>query len=147
MGRHVTDVHGPVTGYEQRLANRVDRFFDRLTEAPVWRRNWFVHPDAALFQPDRPPGGDPVIGAPEALTSLVIRSERQTLRRLTPLDDWILFTIRVQQATLGQLIASPDRADRFRHLLATAPSATLAHRGLGTDQVIEIQTALRRTGT
>ena len=143
MGRHVTDVHGPVTGYDRRLAARVDTFFDRLGPAPAWRRNWFVHPDDALFQPDRPPGGDPVIAADRALTTLVVRSERQTLRLLAPLDGWILFTIRVQQATLATLVADPDRAERFRHLLATGPSEVLAHRGLGPAQVTEIQAALR----
>ncbi len=143
LGRHVTEVHGPVTGYERRLAARVDTFFDRLGEAPAWRRNWFVHPDPSLFQPDRPAGGDPVIPATRALDDLIIRSERQTLRLLTPPGGWILFTIRVQQAPLAELVSTPHRADRFRHLLATAPSDVLAHRGLGLLQVSEVQAALR----
>lgn len=144
IGCHVTEVHGPVTGYEERLAARVDTFFDRLTASPVWRRNWFVHPDAALFQPDRPEGGDPVVAAADALDTLVVRSERQTLRRLDPADDGILFTIRVQQATVRDLLERSERAEAFRRLLASAPSETLAHRGMRPEQVLELQAALRR---
>ena len=143
IGRHVTDVHGPVAGYADRLAAKVDTFFDRLTATPVWRRNWFVHPDASLFQPDRPVDGDPVIQAATALDDLVVRSERQTLRRLDPIDDAILFTIRVQQAPVRTLIADPERGDTFRRLLASAPSQTLAHRGMPAAQVLELQQALR----
>ncbi|MEM7286693.1 MAG: DUF3445 domain-containing protein [Actinomycetota bacterium] len=143
IGRHVTEVHGPVHGYDQRLASKVDTFFDRLSASPVWRRNWFVHPDASLFQPDRPAEGDPVIRADQAIDMLVVRSERQTLRRLDPVDDAILFTIRVQQATLRELLVNRERGERFRRLLASAPSETLAHRGMRPEQVLEIQEALR----
>lgn len=143
MGRHVTEVHGPVTSYEARLAPRVDMFFDRLTAAPAWRRNWFVHPDASLFQPDRPAEGDPIVGSADALDGLVVRSERQTLRRLDPVEDAILFTIRVQQAPLRELVAPTERRGDFRRLLASAPSSTLAHRGMRPEQVLEIQGALR----
>lgn len=145
MGRHITDVHGPVAGYADRLAAKVDTFFDRLTASPVWRRNWFVHPDASLFQPDRPVDGDPVVDAATALDELVIRSERQTLRRLDPVDDAILFTIRVQQAPVRALLGDGDRGDAFRRLLASAPSQTLAHRGMPAAQVLELQQALRET--
>ena len=143
IGRHITEVHSPVSGYDDRLASRVDTFFDRLTSAPVWRRNWFVHPDASLFQPDRPANGDPVVGAATALDTLVVRSERQTLRRLDPLDDAILFTIRIQQAPVRDLVRSVERGEAFRHLLSSAPSETLAHRGMAPQQVLEMQQALR----
>lgn len=142
IGRHITAVHGPVAGYADRLAARVDGFLDRLGPRPVWRRNWFIHPDAALFQPDRPPGGDPVVPAAEVMTGLWVRSERQTLRRLDPLEEWILFTIRVQQATVGDLVADGARAQAFRRLLATAPADVLAHRGMPAPQVRALQTAL-----
>lgn len=143
MGRHITEVHGPVSGYEERIASRVDTLLDRLTASPVWRRNWFVHPDAALFQPDRPDGGDPVISAETALDALVVRSERQTLRRLDPVEDAVLFTIRIQQASVRTLVTPAERRDAVRHLLATAPSEILAHRGMRPEQVLEIQRALR----
>ena len=83
IGRHITEVHGPVDGYVDQLASKVDRLFDRLTDRPVLRRNWYIHPDPTLFQPAPPPDGDPSSPQPDALATLVVRSERQTLRRLT----------------------------------------------------------------
>ncbi len=61
LERPLLAVHGPVAGYGQSLGDRVDSLLARLGEGIVWRRNWFVHPDGALFQPRRPPGGDPVV--------------------------------------------------------------------------------------
>ena len=54
-------IHGPVEGYEEHLSKRVNNFFDRLGDEPVWRRNWFIHPDNSLYQPQRPLNGDPII--------------------------------------------------------------------------------------
>ena len=144
MDRHITQVHRPVDGYDSKLAQRVDILFDRLREQPVWRRNWFVHPDPALFQPDRPAGGDPVIPAAQAADALFVRSERQTLRVVPGLDDWILFTIRVQQATIAELVHDPVRRAGLLSYLSLAPSATLTHRGMAEAQVTELQRLLRR---
>lgn len=142
LGRHVTDVHQPVAGYDRSLASRVDRLFDRLGERPVLRRNWFVHPDASLFQPARP-RVERVLPAHEALDGLVVRSERQTLRRL-PISGAILFTIRTQQAPVTDLVAHPGRRDALRLLLDEAPAGTLAHRGMSPAQVAELRAAIRR---
>lgn len=145
IGRHITEVHGPVDGYTEHLASRIDSLFDRLTDRPVWRRNWYIHPDATLFQPAPPVGGDPIIEAASALETLVVRSERQTLRRL-PDDDrggrWVLFTIRVQQAPLGRFCIDEARRDALDGYLAGADPGSLAHRGMAPAQVREIRTAL-----
>ncbi len=141
LGRSVTAVHGPVDGYGERLAAKVDRQLDRLGERPVLRRNWFVHPDATLFQPDRPVGGDPVVPAGRALDELHVRSERQTLRRL-PASRAVLFTIRVQQATVHHLVADDGRRQAFVRLLDEGDPSVLAHRGLGSRQVAELRRAL-----
>jgi hypothetical protein len=142
IGLHVAAVHGPVQGYERGLAERVNHLFDRLGEAPVWRRNWFVHPNPALFQPDRPTSGDPFVAADKALSGLYLRSERQTLRRLPGFDGWILFTIRIQQSSLGQFVEDPDRATSFARYLDAAPEAALTHRGMSPDQVAAVRQAL-----
>ena len=141
LGRSQQEVHGPVEGYRATLATRVDRLFDRLGERPVWRRNWFVHPDPTLFQPERPAGGDPVVPAERCRDELYVRSERQTLRRL-PDSGWVLFTIRTQQESLGALLADAGRLDRFEGYLAEAPAANQAHRGLAPAQVDELRRAL-----
>ena len=134
-------VHGPVDGYDGELAGRVDRLLDRLTDRPVLRRNWFVHPDGALFQPSAPPV-DPVVPAARALAELHLRSERQTLRRLP--SGWVLFTIRTQHALLGEALASADRRRRFAEHLRLASPHDLHHRGMSPPQVSELLATLAR---
>jgi hypothetical protein len=106
IGLPLAAVHAPVPAYADELADRVDRFLDRLrVDRPVWRRNWFVHHSPELHQPAPPP-------APEELDvpkGLWLRSERQTLRRLERTGA-ILFTIRTQQAPLAAVATRPDVA-------------------------------------
>lgn len=139
LGRPLVDVHAPTEGYAEHLAPRVDRLLDRLSDRPVLRRNWFVHPDGALHQPFAPPA-DPVIPASNVSTALHLRSERQTLRRLP--SGWVLFTIRVQQATLGAYCNEPSRRERFRRYVRDAPPDDLDHRGMSEAQVRELRAAL-----
>ena len=61
IGKNMSHIHGPVEGYEEHLSKRVNNFFDRIGNEPVWRRNWFIHPDNSLYQPQRPLNGDPII--------------------------------------------------------------------------------------
>ncbi len=139
IGRGITEIHGPVDGYADALADRVTSLFDALGPQPVWRRNWFIHPDDAWFQPDRPPGGDPVITADGVADELFIRSERQTLRAVV--DGWILFTIRVQQARLGEVLDDPDRRGALAEWVATTPAPERARRGVGRAQAAELVVA------
>jgi dimethylamine monooxygenase subunit A len=141
LGHPMAAVHGPVEGFDPALTSRVDQLFDRLGDRIVWRRNWFVHPDAALFQPDRPTAGDPVVSAERCLDDLHLRSERQTLRRL-PDTGWILFTIRIQQDPLGRFVADPDLRAALVRYLDEAPPDQLAHRGIGGDQRAELRRML-----
>ncbi|MEM9565912.1 MAG: DUF3445 domain-containing protein [Actinomycetota bacterium] len=141
VGRSITATHGPVDGYDRHLASRVDRLFDHLGERIVLRRNWFVHPDPSLFQPDRPPNGDPLVEADRCLDDLHLRSERQTLRRL-PVSGWILFTIRIQQDPLRPFVVDDERAAALRRYLDEAPVEQLAHRGLSPDQAERLRTAI-----
>lgn len=133
--RPLVDVHAPTPGYREHLAPRVDRLLGRLGDRPVLRRNWFVHPDPSLHQPQAP-AVDPVVDAHEVPTSLHLRSERQTLRRL--MSGWVLFTIRVQHRPLGDLLADARHRDRFRRYVAGAPIDDLAHRGMAFEQVREL---------
>jgi hypothetical protein len=111
VGQHIALVHGPVRGYDPLITGKVDQMFDRLSDRPVWRRNWFLMTDTTLFQPDRPPV-ETIIDSDSVLDDVFIRSERQTLRRLA--DDWIVFTIRVQQECLGELLTTDERRRSFR---------------------------------
>jgi dimethylamine monooxygenase subunit A len=108
LGQPLADVHGPVAHYEAELAAKVDRFLQRLSpERPVWRRNWSIHDDPSLFLPVATPPRP--VAPPEGLW---LRSERQTLRRLTSADV-VLFTIRTQQVPLAAVAQRPDVARRM----------------------------------
>ena len=140
VGRPLVEVHQPTAGYEEHLAKKVDRLLDRLTGRPVLRRNWFVHPDPALHQPDPDPA-DPVIPSRAVATHLHLRSERQNLRRVPvedPDDRWVLFTIRVQHDPLGVALGDPTWRERFAGYVAHAPIDELVHRGMGDEQVGEL---------
>lgn len=151
MGHPLDAVHGPVPGYGDRLASKVDQLLDRLEARVVWRRNWFIHPDHALFQPDRPTFPEPTIPAADCLDQLVVRSERQTLRRVDDpseatsqsADRYALFTIRIQQAPVATLAVGARRAELAR-FLAEAPPDIVSHRGLSPQQCTELTTALAR---
>ena len=111
LGRVNADVHAPVPHFAEELRAKVDGFFDRLSPGkPVWRRNFSIMPEPMLCLAARefdPPLSSVTLAADGA--PLWLRSERQTLRRL-PESGAILFTIRVQIAPAGVLLARPDRA-------------------------------------
>jgi hypothetical protein len=118
VGRPLAEIHGPVPDYVDELADKVDRFVDRLRpERPVWRRNWTIHTSPELYTPE-PVHGD----------ELWLRSERQTLRRL-PETQAVAFTIRTQQVPL----ATVKTHDRLRQQIAKAvaswPDNQVAYRG------------------
>ena len=139
IGKNMSHIHGPVDGYEEHLSKRVNNFFDRLGNEPVWRRNWFIHPDNSLYQPQRPLNGDPIIKFGQIDEKLFVRSERQTLQHLD-IPGWILFTIRVQRTPLKNLLNR--RKEEFRKWIFEAPDSHHDHKGLVSDQVVEIQKAL-----
>lgn len=112
MGRPMAGIHEPIPDFNDRMARPVDRFFDHLApERPVWRVNWSVLDDPALYQPERRKRApDEVPATPEtAGDRLFIRCERQTLRRL-PESGWILFTIKTHVDPVATLADQPDAA-------------------------------------
>lgn len=124
LGRPLAEVHGPVPAYDTELADRVDRFLDRLqVDRPVWRRNWLVHDSPELHVPEPPPPH----GTPVVPDDLWLRSERQTLRRL-PATGGILFTIRTQQVPLAVVAERPDIAARLAVAIAAWSPELVAYR-------------------
>ena len=124
LGRPMADVHGPVAHYGDELAAKVDTFLQRLRpERPVWRRNWSIHDDPSYFLPDPTP--PLAVSPPEGL---YLRSERQTLRRLTTADV-VLFTIRTQQVPLAVLAERPDVAHRLADAIAHWSPELAAYKG------------------
>ncbi|MAT03016.1 MAG: hypothetical protein CL421_08290 [Acidimicrobiaceae bacterium] len=139
LGKNMAAVHGPVDDYPEFLEKKVEGFFDRLSHDPVWRRNWFIHSDDNLYQPGQPKEDDPVITSDLIGQKLFVRSERQTLRALE-IPGWILFTIRVQQTPLEDLIDS--RREDFTSWIHNAPESFHRHKALRKEQVGEILKAL-----
>ncbi len=132
MGQALDTIHAPVPGYEEQLASTMDRFFRRLkTERPVWRVNWSLVDDPALFQPAghgwREQDGR--ITAHNAGENVWLRMERQTLRRL-PRTGVILFTIRVYVRSLQQLAANPARAADLAAAIRALPAAMRLYKSL-----------------
>ena len=126
IGLPLAAVHGPVPAYADELAERVDRFIDRLRpDRPVWRRNWLVHASDELHLPEPPP---PPAVPPAVPDGLWLRSERQTLRRL-PRTDAVLFTIRTQQVPLRVVADRPDVAAGMAAAIAAWSDDLVAYRG------------------
>ncbi|MEM7095395.1 MAG: heme-dependent oxidative N-demethylase subunit alpha family protein [Actinomycetota bacterium] len=131
IGRPIGAVHDPVAGYHERIADKVTRLFDRVGERPVLRRNFGLTEDTALFQPAYRTS-DPDIQADRVMEALFIRSERQTLRAVG--EGWLLFTIRVQMASLAELLTNRERTERFRRWVAEVPPTIAPRRHLGEAQ-------------
>jgi hypothetical protein len=124
IGRTLEVIHDPVPHYEQ-IAAAVGTATDRLTpERPMWRLNWTLLADPALFQLPDARGPQPYPG----LHRLVLRVERQTLRRL-PSSGAVLFTIRTHRATLEQALRAPGAAQALAATLATVDDAHAHYKG------------------
>ena len=103
LGLDLADIHASHEGLNERIGDRMQRFFEQLPTGRVFeRRNWFLHHD------DEPFHAEPEVTPPPPVHELVIRSERQTLRRIDA--DVILFTIDVTFAPLSGLSRYPSAA-------------------------------------
>lgn len=121
MGRTVAAIHDPVPRYST-IARPVDLFFDRLTpDRPMWRTNWTMVADPALFLPRRP--------RPDDASGLTFRVERQTLRCL-PDTGAIVFTIRTYRRRLAALGAiDPQALQALAATARTVDAHTARYRG------------------
>ena len=123
LGRPMAAIHGPVPGFNDRLARPVDRFFDRVEAGQLYMRlNWSVIDDPALFQPT----GHGRTGLNAAITAdnvgemAWLRVERQTFVRL-PASGALVFGIRTIVDPLAAIAARPDLAAALRATLADMP--------------------------
>jgi hypothetical protein len=124
IGRTLDAIHTPVPHYEQ-IADAVGAATDRLTpQRPMWRLNWTLLSDPALFQLPQARGPEPYPG----LQRLVLRVERQTIRRL-PRTDTVLFTIRTHRSTLEQALQAPGAAEALAATLRTVDEAHAQYKG------------------
>jgi len=123
LGRPMAAIHGPVPGFNERLARPVDRFFDRVEPGQLFMRaNWSVIDDPTLFQP----AGHGRTGVDDAITAdnvgdrAWIRIERQTFARL-PRTGVLVFGIKTVIDPLSVLVGRPELAAALRDTLAGMP--------------------------
>lgn len=107
LGKPMHAVHGPVPefGEGSRNAAMIERIFDNMKpDVPVWRLNWSLYPDDALFH------GDEVRERRRTaeLDETFLRVEYQTLRKL-PASGAILFTIRIHVDPASLISRHPER--------------------------------------
>ena len=133
IGRPLAEIHAPVPGFGDKLAAPVALFFDRIrVDKPVWRLNWSLLDDPALFQPGGHNRGAPRadIDGDNAGEKVTLRVERQTLRRL-PESGAVVFTIRIHRWPLSVLADRPEEARRLREAMASMPAGMRGYKSLG----------------
>jgi dimethylamine monooxygenase subunit A len=110
FGKPMHDIHKPVPGFGagSRNAGLIDRMFDNLrVEQPVIRWNWSLYGDAKLYHPSSDNQMKNRFGEGKIDGRVIIRLERQTLRKLPKSGD-ILFTIRIYNDPLEALQKHPS---------------------------------------
>ncbi len=127
IGLPMMAIHEPVARYAYDIGKPTDDLLARLTvDRPVWRLNWSVVDDGALFQP----GGHGRVDAPSVRPEdLYVRVERQTLRRL-PETGAILFTIRTYVQNLPHAVVHAADRQRLADALAAMPDDVRAYKSL-----------------
>ena len=119
IGRTLDGIHAPVPTLNDKLAPTMLQFFDRLPDNAVFeRRNWLIHTSAEPYHPQ----SDPWPSTPATqVDGLVMRSERQTLRRLDA--GTVVFTIRVSSYPLTDIVSHRNAARDLLAALATKDDA------------------------
>jgi hypothetical protein len=130
IGRPIRAIHEPVPGYDDALGAPVDRLLARLpVDRPVWRLNWSVNSDPALFQSKVGRASPPEVTVADAGERLWLRVERQTLRRF-PRHSSVLFTIRTYQRPFAELADRPDVCRDLAAAIRELPEPMRAYKGL-----------------
>jgi hypothetical protein len=132
LGQTMGEIHRPVAFYDAQLEDPVDRFIERLAPGrAVWRANWNLVDDPALFQGYQPDPARRLDLTPDDVADRVfLRVERQTLRRLERTGA-VVFGIRVHQRPLRSLESRPEELDRLREAVDALPPASFAYKGVG----------------
>lgn len=139
FGRPIHEVHAPVPGFGggTRNAELIARMFDNLRpETPVIRWNWSLYGDDRLFHPDVAGPRERRFGAGAPAEHVVLRSERQTLRRL-PLSGDIVFTIKIAVDPLDDLerhSRGPQIAAALIAQLEALTDQQLAYKGMTAER-------------
>jgi dimethylamine monooxygenase subunit A len=132
LGRPLAEVHGNVPLYGDRLARPVDRFMAHVRPGHIAARlNWSIMDDPALYQPTGKwrTAHDETITEQNAGDRLVLRVERQTLRRL-PVSGAVLFGIRVHVYKLAKVVTRPAIAAALASAVRALPEEMAHYKSL-----------------
>ena len=130
LGHPLQVIHEPVPGFDERLADPVDRFFTSIQVArPVWRLNWSLVDAPTLFRPPEHRGHPQPISAEHAGRELWLRVERQTLRRLPRSGD-VVFSIHTYVDPLEDAIDSPEAAQALAARIREMPDAMARYKSI-----------------
>lgn len=126
VGKPMRVIHDPVPDLNPAIGHSIDKFFQNMKPGKVVERfNWGLYDNDALFQPnwwrEQQPKKDEItietIGS-----AFYFRVERQTLQRLTT-EKSALFTIRIFNTTLEDLVGTETYRATLLHSLTTMPDA------------------------
>jgi dimethylamine monooxygenase subunit A len=135
FGKPLHAIHQPVPGFGEgtRNAGLLERMFDNLwPERPVMRWNWSLYGEAILHYPAIDNKIKNRFGAGEIAENVVLRIERQTLRKL-PMSGDIVFTVRIHLNPLDMLQHHPEGpmlASSIAAQVSNMTAAELEYKGL-----------------
>lgn len=110
FGKVMDQIHAPVPAFGPNTHNAmmIDRIFDNLKiTQPVWRQNWSLHEDDALYHPSASVMRPEKFSKRDLSHDPFVRVERQTLRKMPRSGD-ILFTIRIYLDRVSTLRKQPQ---------------------------------------
>ena len=114
IGLTLSQIHQPVPGLNDSLADRMGEFFNKLPANRIFsRRNWLIHTSSERFQPA--PEERLQLHTLDQAKALVMRSETQTLRRLS--EKVVVFTINIECHPLVDISAYPSAASALKQAL------------------------------
>ncbi|KAG8465449.1 hypothetical protein KFE25_002756 [Diacronema lutheri] len=137
LGASLERIHAPVPHYAHTVGRAVDRALGRLdAEKGFARSNWelrrtgdLAHP--SLLEPGRRGQLDPPAdGAATPPSSLWLRVEHQTLRRLPECAQFVLFTVRTLTDPLSALAHVPEAATALSARIASLSEQMALYKGL-----------------
>ena len=143
-------IHAPVPEFGEgtRNASLIERMFDNLrVDNPVIRWNWSLHDDMKLYHPHSNSGPGRRFGEHDLRGQVILRLERQTLRKLPKSGD-ILFTIRIQVNPLEVLEKLADGANlalAIDQQLSDMTPPQLDYKGL-SDERLRLSARLKQIG-
>ena len=127
-GRSFAELHKPVAHSRSLVRAQHNVMKALFHRGPFVRFVWSLSPDARLEQnPERP--REPLLPNETNVPNLTFRVERQTTLAMPALKR-CLFSIRIFQAPLHEVLTTGERCERLRNALQSMDEALLAYKGL-----------------